>query len=50
VPTLLNPNFATDVTNSFAQVGQVTYAGNPPVVNKNVTGLGSLSKKESGGS
>ena len=37
-----------DVT--VSGVGQVTYAGNPPVVNKSVTGLGSVSKKESGGS
>ena len=31
-------------------VGQVTYHGNPGVVNKNVTGLGGVNKKESGGS
>ncbi|MFY9621059.1 MAG: head GIN domain-containing protein [Pyrinomonadaceae bacterium] len=37
-----------DVT--VSGVGQVTYGGNPPVVNKSVTGLGSVSKKESGGS
>ena len=37
-----------DVT--VSGVGQVTYGGNPPVVNKSVSGLGSVSKKESGGS
>ena len=37
-----------DVT--VSGVGQVTYAGNPPVVNKSVTGLGSVTKTESGGS
>lgn len=37
-----------DVT--VSGVGQVTYGGNPPVVNKSVTGLGSVNKKESGGS
>lgn len=37
-----------DVT--VSGVGQVAYGGNPPVVNKSVTGLGSISKKESGGS
>ena len=37
-----------DVT--VSGVGQVTYGGNPPVVNKNVTGLGGVTKKESGGS
>lgn len=37
-----------DVT--VSGVGQVTYSGNPPVVNKNVTGLGTVTKKESGGS
>ncbi|HEY3102771.1 MAG TPA: head GIN domain-containing protein [Pyrinomonadaceae bacterium] len=33
-----------DVT--VSGVGSVTYAGNPPVVNKNVTGIGSINKKE----
>ncbi|MGZ5481650.1 MAG: head GIN domain-containing protein [Pyrinomonadaceae bacterium] len=37
-----------DVT--VSGVGQVTYYGNPGVVNKSVTGLGSVTKKESGGS
>ena len=37
-----------DVT--VSGVGQVTYYGNPGVVNKTVTGLGSVTKKESGGS
>lgn len=37
-----------DVT--VSGVGQVTYNGNPAVVNKSVTGLGNVSKKESGGS
>ncbi len=37
-----------DVT--VSGVGQVTYGGNPPVVNKSVTGLGSVTKKESRGS
>lgn len=36
-----------DVT--VSGVGQVTYYGNPGVVNKSVTGLGSVTKKESGG-
>jgi hypothetical protein len=30
-------------------VGQVTYAGNPGVVNKSVSGIGSVNKKEMGG-
>ena len=29
-------------------VGQVTYAGDPPVVNKSVSGVGRINKKESG--
>lgn len=37
-----------DVT--VSGVGQVTYGGNPPVVNKSVSGFGSVNKKESGGS
>ena len=41
-------NQQLDVT--VSGVGQVTYGGNPPVVNKSVTGLGGISKKESGGS
>jgi hypothetical protein len=36
-----------DVT--VSGVGQVAYYGNPGVVNKNVTGLGNVTKKESGG-
>lgn len=36
-----------DVT--VSGVGQVTYGGNPSVVNKSVSGLGSVNKKESGG-
>lgn len=35
---------------TVAGVGQVNYDGNPGVVNKNVTGLGSVNKKGSGGS
>jgi hypothetical protein len=37
-----------DVT--VSGVGQVTYYGNPGVVNKSVTGLGNVTKNESGGS
>ena len=37
-----------DVT--VSGVGQVTYSGNPGVVNKSVTGFGSVNKKETGGS
>lgn len=29
-------------------VGQITYAGDPPVVNKSVSGIGTINKKESG--
>jgi hypothetical protein len=29
-------------------VGQVTYAGDPPVVNKTVSGIGSINKKQTG--
>jgi hypothetical protein len=29
-------------------VGQITYAGDPPVVNKSVSGIGSINKKQSG--
>ncbi len=35
---------------TVAGVGQVNYDGNPGIVNKNVTGLGSVNKKGSGGS
>ena len=35
-----------DVT--VSGVGKVTYGGNPPVVNKSVSGFGTVSKKESG--
>jgi hypothetical protein len=33
-----------DVT--VSGIGSVTYSGNPPVVNKSVSGIGSVSKKE----
>jgi hypothetical protein len=33
-----------DVT--VAGIGSVTYSGNPPVVNKSISGIGSVSKKE----
>jgi len=29
-------------------VGQITYAGDPPVVNKNVSGIGTINKKQTG--
>jgi len=31
---------------SVSGIGSVTYSGNPPVVNKSVSGIGSVSKKE----
>jgi hypothetical protein len=31
---------------SLSGIGSVTYSGNPPVVNKSVSGIGSVSKKE----
>lgn len=31
---------------TLSGVGSVTYAGNPPVVNKHISGIGSVSKKE----
>ena len=41
--------YATQELNATVSgVGQITYAGDPPVVNKSVSGVGSINKKQSG--
>jgi hypothetical protein len=41
--------YATQELNATVSgVGQITYAGDPPVVNKTVSGVGSINKKQTG--